>query len=59
MGEAQGLPNGVVYAVVPDPTARALWVSTNRGLARLDLATNRLTAFDARDGKLENRARAR
>ncbi|MFD1468539.1 two-component regulator propeller domain-containing protein [Hymenobacter caeli] len=49
-GEAQGLPNGVVYAVVPDSAALALWVSTNRGLARLDLATDRLTAFDARDG---------
>ncbi|WP_082773638.1 sensor histidine kinase [Hymenobacter sp. PAMC 26628] len=49
-GEAQGLPNDVVYALLPDPAARALWLSTNRGLARLDLATDRLTAFDARDG---------
>ena len=48
--EAQGLPNSVIYSIVSDSAAQALWVSTNRGLARLDLATERLTAFDARDG---------
>ena len=49
-GEAQGFPNDVVYGLLPDSATRTLWASTNRGLARLDPATDQLTAFDARDG---------
>ena len=49
-GEAQGLPNSVIYSILLDSATRSLWVSTNRGVARLDPATERLTAFDAQDG---------
>ena len=49
-GEAQGLPSGVVYGLVLDSLAQALWASTNRGLVRIDLRTDELQAYDARDG---------
>lgn len=49
-GEGQGLPSELVYGLVADSATGALWASTNRGLARLDPATGRLTSFDSRDG---------
>ena len=46
---AEGLPNPVVYAIEPEGR-EALWLSTNRGLARLELGSRQVTAYDARDG---------
>jgi signal transduction histidine kinase/ligand-binding sensor domain-containing protein/CheY-like chemotaxis protein/AraC-like DNA-binding protein len=46
---AQGLPNNVVYGVLPDDAGH-LWLSTNRGLARFDPGTGAVRSFDAADG---------
>ncbi len=51
--ERDGLPNNVVYAVLPDGHGR-LWLSTNRGLARYDPQTGEIKAYDARDGLQSN-----
>lgn len=52
-GKAQGLPNKVVYGVQPDDRGR-LWLSTNRGLARLDPRTDEVEAWDVTDGLQQN-----
>jgi ligand-binding sensor domain-containing protein/signal transduction histidine kinase len=49
-GEDQGLLSELVYGLVADSATGTLWASTNRGLARLEPRTGRLTTFDARDG---------
>ncbi|MEM8931151.1 MAG: two-component regulator propeller domain-containing protein, partial [Acidobacteriota bacterium] len=46
---AQGLPDTTVYAVLGDETGH-LWISTNRGLARLDPGDGSVDAFDLEDG---------
>jgi signal transduction histidine kinase/ligand-binding sensor domain-containing protein/DNA-binding response OmpR family regulator len=50
---AQGLPNDVVYGVLPDDAGH-LWLSTNRGLARLDPGSGIVRTFDAADGLQSN-----
>lgn len=45
----EGLPDGTVYGVLPEGDAR-LWLSTNRGLSRFDIATGAVRNFDVRDG---------
>jgi signal transduction histidine kinase/DNA-binding response OmpR family regulator len=50
---AQGLPNNVVYGVLPGD-AGDLWLSTNRGLARFDPGTGAVRSFDAADGLQSN-----
>ena len=47
--ERQGLPNNVVYALLPDERG-FVWASTNRGLARLDPASGSLRTFDTSHG---------
>ena len=51
--EAQGLPNKVVYGVVHG-VDNNLWVSTNRGLARLNLKTLTFNNFNKSDGLQED-----
>jgi len=51
--EAQGLSNGVVYRIEPDPDGR-LWLSTNNGLSVLDPATGSVQTLLQGDG-LRNR----
>ena len=51
--EAEGLPNNVVYGVLPDDDGR-LWLSTNRGLARYDPRSGAIRSFDASDGLQSN-----
>ena len=50
----EGLPDGTVYGIVPEPTAtdgrRRLWLSTNRGLTRFDVDAGTFRNFDVRDG---------
>ncbi|MEO1570442.1 MAG: two-component regulator propeller domain-containing protein [Bacteroidota bacterium] len=48
-----GLPNNVVYAVLPDEAGR-LWLSTNRGLARYDPEAGSVRTFDVHDGLQSN-----
>ncbi|MEX2529020.1 MAG: two-component regulator propeller domain-containing protein [Gemmatimonadota bacterium] len=44
-----GLPNNVVYGILPDDTG-TLWLSTNRGLSRFDPSTGTFRNYDAGDG---------
>ncbi|CCH54230.1 histidine kinase [Fibrisoma limi BUZ 3] len=47
--EKQGLPNKVVYGILPDEF-RNLWLSTNRGLAQFNPATQTFRNFTKADG---------
>jgi signal transduction histidine kinase/ligand-binding sensor domain-containing protein/CheY-like chemotaxis protein len=49
----QGLPNNVVYGVLPDDAGH-LWLSTNRGLTRFDPGAGEVRSFDAADGLQSN-----
>jgi signal transduction histidine kinase/ligand-binding sensor domain-containing protein/CheY-like chemotaxis protein len=51
--EKDGLPNNVVYGVLPDASGK-LWLSTNKGIARFDPETRRFRNFDANDGLQSN-----
>ncbi len=51
--EADGLPNNVVYAALPDKAGN-LWLSTNRGLSRFNPATREFRNFDVSDGLQSN-----
>jgi signal transduction histidine kinase/ligand-binding sensor domain-containing protein len=48
-----GLPNDFVYAVL-EGNDGAVWISTNRGLARFDPATERFRHHDISDGLQDN-----
>jgi signal transduction histidine kinase/ligand-binding sensor domain-containing protein/DNA-binding response OmpR family regulator len=48
-----GLPNDVVYGILPDSSGR-LWLSTNKGLSRFDPTTRRFRNYDADDGLQSN-----
>lgn len=47
--EEQGLPNKVVYGILPD-NKHNLWLSTNRGLARFNPKTLIFTHYNKSDG---------
>lgn len=51
--EKDGLPNNVVYGVLDDDFGN-YWMSTNKGLARLHLATRTFRNYDAGDGLQSN-----
>jgi len=51
--ERDGLPNDVVYAILPDSAGR-LWLSTNKGLSRFDPTTKQFRNYDANDGLQSN-----
>ncbi|MEK7729018.1 MAG: two-component regulator propeller domain-containing protein, partial [candidate division KSB1 bacterium] len=55
--EKDGLPNNVIYAILPD-AAGNLWMSTNKGLSQLLLAgesaTPRFKNYDVSDGLQSN-----
>ena len=51
--EEEGLPNNVVYAVLPDQAGQ-LWLSTNQGLARFDPATETFQIYTYADGLQSN-----
>jgi signal transduction histidine kinase/ligand-binding sensor domain-containing protein/CheY-like chemotaxis protein/AraC-like DNA-binding protein len=51
--ERDGLPNNVVYAILPDSIG-TLWLSTNKGLSRFDPTTRRFRNYDANDGLQSN-----
>ena len=45
---SDGLPDNTIYGILPD--GAYLWLSTNRGLSRLDPNTGQVRTFDSRDG---------
>jgi signal transduction histidine kinase/ligand-binding sensor domain-containing protein/DNA-binding response OmpR family regulator len=51
--ERDGLPNNVVYGVLPDANG-GLWLSTNKGLSRFDPTTRQFRNYDADDGLQSN-----
>ncbi len=53
IGLAQGLPNQVVYSLVPD-TMGGIWMGTNNGLARYDVRTGAFLTFTGSDGLAGN-----
>nr|WP_244962533.1 EAL domain-containing protein [Oleiagrimonas soli] len=44
-----GLPDGTIYCLREDDE-RTLWMSTNRGVVRMDPSSGKITAFSAQDG---------
>lgn len=51
--EANGLPNNVVYGILPDDNGN-LWLSTNKGLSRFNIKEFTFRNFDVRDGLQSN-----
>ncbi|MCW3111596.1 MAG: hypothetical protein JWQ09_6102 [Segetibacter sp.] len=49
----QGLPNDAVYAVIPDMIGN-LWISTNNGLAALNIKTGNINVYTTQDGLPDN-----
>src|SRR5690606_21024892 len=47
--ERDGLPNDVVYGVLPDNDG-VLWLSTNNGIVRFDPKSETFRRYDASDG---------
>jgi serine phosphatase RsbU (regulator of sigma subunit)/streptogramin lyase len=45
----EGLPNNVIYGILGDTKGR-IWVTTNRGMARVTPATGNVQIFDVSDG---------
>lgn len=52
-GVEEGLPNDVVYGILPDDKNN-IWLSTIRGLSRLNLQTREFKNFDKSDGLQSN-----
>lgn len=48
-GTAEGLPNDVIYGILPD-AKNNLWLSTNNGLAQLQVKSGKIKSFDESDG---------
>jgi ligand-binding sensor domain-containing protein/sensor histidine kinase YesM len=51
--ETEGLANNVVYGILED-TQGNLWLSTNKGLSKFDVARNSFTNYDENDGLQSN-----
>jgi ligand-binding sensor domain-containing protein/two-component sensor histidine kinase len=49
----QGLPGNIVYGILQDNDG-FLWISTNRGLSRLDTKNGNIRNFDVNDGLQSN-----
>lgn len=51
--EENGLPNNVIYGVLPD-NQQNLWLSTNKGLSRFNPQTGTFRNYDVNDGLQSN-----
>ncbi|MGD2179440.1 MAG: two-component regulator propeller domain-containing protein, partial [Anaerolineae bacterium] len=51
--EEDGLPNNVVYSILPDEAGQ-LWLSTNKGLARFDPQAETFQSYTSQDGLQSN-----
>jgi signal transduction histidine kinase len=45
----EGLPNNTIYSTLPDDEGN-LWISTNQGVSKYDVAKNKFVNFSAADG---------
>lgn len=52
-GVEEGVPNQVIYTILPD-NYNNLWFSTNKGLSRFNLKTRQFKNFDVSDGLTSN-----
>ena len=52
-----GLPDNVVYGIVPDPKTGNLWLSTNKGLSCYSMFTGTFINYDVHDGLQSNQFR--
>lgn len=52
-GQAEGLPDLVIYGLLPDRNGN-IWMSTNRGVAVMDVVSEKFRCFDIRDGLQDN-----
>jgi signal transduction histidine kinase len=52
-GTSQGLPNEVIYGILPD-NDNHIWMSTNFGICRMNLSDHSITNFDINDGLQSN-----
>jgi len=50
---AEGLPHGTIYGILPEGD-HVLWLSSNQGLARLDILTANVRIYDYKDGLQAN-----
>ncbi len=48
-GLNEGLPNEVIYGILPDDKNN-IWISTNKGICRLNLESKQIKKFDETDG---------
>lgn len=53
LSEKDGMPSSVVYGILEDSLGN-LWLSTNKGLSRLNPASGRFKNYDVRDGLQSN-----
>lgn len=51
--ESEGLPNNVVYGILPDEKGN-LWLSTNKGLSKFSPKENTFRNYDVNDGLQSN-----
>lgn len=51
--KAEGLPNNVIYGVLPDGLSH-LWLSTNKGICRLNRFSGETTNYTEEDGLMSN-----
>jgi GAF domain-containing protein/ligand-binding sensor domain-containing protein len=51
--EKDGLPNNVVYSILPDEGGQ-LWITTNNGLVRFDPGTETFQTYTSQDGLQSN-----
>lgn len=49
----QGLPDNVIYGVLPDEKGR-LWMSTNKGISMYDIYSGHIKTYDVADGLQSN-----
>ncbi|WP_289062500.1 hybrid sensor histidine kinase/response regulator transcription factor [uncultured Zobellia sp.] len=52
-GINNGLPDEVIYGILPDDQGH-IWLSTNKGLSRLNVSTNEIKNYSQSDGLVNN-----
>lgn len=55
--KSDGLPDDVVYGILPQENSNKVWISTDLGLVRFNKETNQVNIFDVNDGLLQNNFR--